>query len=320
MGAGLGMMGHVGWAKESSGGVAVAAATYIEALSEGFVRTQDRLEVTNIGGRLSRPDTYRGANHVAGDLSFAVDPVTFGSFLQAAFGPGTRTDVLSGSFWTHTYKPPTSSAWDDRFAAQPYTFEIFRDVGSSQQYAGCNLNTMNLIAAFNQELRAETNWIGIAESDIAKTSPTFVSDPVDPFGFDTASISIAGAASAIVEGFTIGINNNLEGFGTLRNSRDIYKIRRTDFVTPTIEMTIGFENITDYLRFKNETEVAVVANFFRAGSFGLAIDLPRVIYTAHPTGVSGRGRQTVQIAGEVRYHTGSSAAMEVRLNTNVASF
>ena len=46
--------------------------------------------------------------------------------------------------------------WSRKLAAQPYTFEIFRDVGSSQQYAGCNLNTMNLIAAFNQELRAET--------------------------------------------------------------------------------------------------------------------------------------------------------------------
>lgn len=318
MGAGLGMMGHVGWAKESSGGVAVAAATYIEALSEGFARTQDRLEVTNIGGRLSRPDTYRGANHVAGDLSFAVDPVTFGSFLQAAFGPGSLT--TSGSLYTHSFKPPTDSAWDHRFACQPLTFEIFRDVGSSQQYAGMNLNTMNIMAAFNQELRAETSWIGIAESDIAKTSPTFISDPVDPFGFDTASISIAGAASAIVEGFTIGINNNLEGFGTLRNSRDAYKIRRTDFATPTLEMTIGFEDITDYLRFKNETEVAVVANFFRASSYSMAIDMPRVIYTAHPTGVSGRGRQTVQITGEVRYHTGSAAAMEVRLKTTTSSY
>ena len=320
MGAGLGMMGHVGFAKESSGGVAVAAATYVEALSEGFTRTQEYLDVTNIGGRLSRPDTYRGATMITGAVSMAVDPVTIGAFLQACFGPATRTVVLSGSLWTHAFKPPTDSSWDSRFAAQPYTFEIFRDVGSSQQYAGCNLNQLTISGAFNQALQAETQWLGISETDIAKTSPTFVSDPVDPLGFDTASISIGGAASAIVESFSIGWNNNLEAVGTMRNSREAYKIRRTDFIVPTLNMTIGFEDITDYLRFKNGTEVAVVANFFRAGSFSMAIDLPRVLYTAHLTGIGGRGRQTVEITGEVRYHVGSSAASEVRLTTNVASY
>lgn len=320
MAGGIGAVGHVGFAPESSGGVPAAATMYIEALSENLVMTQERFEYINIAGRISEPDDMVGVRRVAGQIVTAAHPVALGHFLRGAVANPVVTAVETGSLWRHSFKPPTQTAWDDRFALQPWTFEIFRDVGSSQQYAGCNMAKLALSAAPNQDLRITADIIGVSETNIAKTSPSYVTSPAEPFAFDTCSISLGGAATAKVEAFNWTMDNALEGIPTLSGRREISKIRRNNFVQPRFQMTVGFEDISEYLDFRDQTERAIVLNFFRASSFGFALDMPRCVYTAFPMGMQGRGRQTIQIDGKCRHHTGSATSFEARLTTVRSNF
>ncbi len=320
MAGGIGAVGHVGFAPEASGGAAAAATMYVEALSENLALTKERFDYINIAGRISEPDDMVGINRVAGQIVVPAHPVAMGHYLKGALENGSMTVVLSGYLWTTAFRPPSTTQWDSRFALQPWTFEIFRDVGSSQQYAGCNISKLALSAAPNQDLRVTLDIIGVSETDIAKTSPSYVTSPVEPFAFDTCSVQIAGAASAIVEAFTFNLDNALEGIPTLTSRREIYKIRRNNVIMPRFQMTIGFEDITEYIRFKAQSETPIVLNFTRAGSFALTLDMPRCVYTAFPTGASGRGRQTVQIDGKCRHHTGSGTAFEARLTTTRSLF
>lgn len=319
MSAGYGMKGHIGFAFEASGGVPVAVTDYIEALSESLTADLDRFQTINIHGRLSEADDKDGVKRVAGDAVFAAQPDPLGFFLLGTLGVDSVTTVLSGFLHTHEFTPRTSD-WDQRFPQHPFTFEVFRDVGSSQQYTGINMSQIQLNVAPNQDLRATVSMIGFdVDPGIAATTPSFVNSPACELAFDTASLSVAGAANAEYESFTLTFNNNLEGVPTLNNSTVIRKIRRTDMQMVRVSADIGFENITELQNFLSQSEQAIKLSLTRADSFQVIFDIPRVVWTAHPTGIGGRGRQIVTLDGMGRFHTGSNNALKITLTT-VKSF
>ena len=55
------------------------------------------------------------------------------------------------------------------------------------------------------------------------------------------------------------------------------------------------------------------------GSYTLSIIMPRCVITEHPMGMSGRGRQTVELSGMARFHVGSATSADVALVTTVQS-
>src|SRR4051812_3615426 len=135
-GGGLGVLGYIGLGRESSGGVAVPANAYLRSLSEGVSGEFDRYTPFAIIGALAPPDDRAGVMRIAGDVTGPVNPRTHGHVFRNAFGDPVSTPS-AGSF-LHTWKTPTNAqaVWDDRYAVPPYTWEIFRDVGSAQQYDG----------------------------------------------------------------------------------------------------------------------------------------------------------------------------------------
>lgn len=322
MSGGLGMLGFIGLGKEGSGNVAVAASTYFEALSESVSLKRDRIERINLGGRISEPDDYQGASTIEGEISFSVNPSNIGFPLLGILSPASLTEVLSGSLYTHAFAPPTDeqTQWDAYYAGRPFTMEIYRDVGSSQQYAGVNFAGLTLQQAWNQDLRATAQVIATSERDIAKSTPTFATSPTDPFGFDACSVSIAGVAATTIEALTINMMANLEGVGTLHNSRNIKKIRRNNFFQPRFELTAAFEDNTFLNRLRNQSEFAMTVTWSRANSFQLVWHSPRSIITSFPTGVGGRGRQVITMGGMSRYSVGSGLATQLLLTTTVNSF
>ena len=60
------------------------------------------------------------------------------------------------------------------------------------------------------------------------------------------------------------------------------------------------------------------ADFFRANSFSMLVDFPRVIYRAFPLGLSGAGRMTVGFDGVVRYSVSSASMGKIQV-TNTKS-
>ena len=124
----------------------------------------------------------------------------------------------------------------------------------------------------------------------------------------------------MIETLAIEINNNFAGFGALNLSQYIAKIRRTDHQMVTLRGSIDFADMTEYLKFVNQTEQSLTLNFTKANSFGLFISLPRMVYTAYPLGAPGRERLLVNFEGKAFYHPGSGHAIKVALTTTNSSY
>lgn len=314
-----GVRGHIGLGKETTWGVAVAATDYLEALSEGVTETLDRYPTKAIIGALYEPDDMPGLYRVGGPIVAAAHPVSVGHFLNAAFGASSISVVLSGALWTTAFTPASG----DAASANPlpaYTAEIFRDVTSSQRYAGLQCTGLTFEVSPNAPLRVTANWLGKAATNIAKTTPSFPGSPTQPFAFDTASLTLGAGATALLEALTITVDNRLTGVPVLNAATEIAKVRREGAPTVRVSGTMAFESITEYLNFRNQTEQRLMASFVRASSFALVLDCPRVVYTTHPLGLDGEGRPMVRVEGIARYHTTSLYAIEARLTTTKSNF
>lgn len=320
MAGGLGVLGYVGFGPESSGGTAVVPAAYCRALSEGLAADLDRYELFNIVAALSEPDDRAGVLRIAGDVTAPFHPLVHGHWLKGMFGSASvATTGAPAGFWKHTFKTPTASQWDNRFALQPYTFEIFRDVGSAQQYAGCNFNTMELTLSPNGVLQCKAGLIGVSYTNKAATTASY--SAVDVLDFRVASVSIGSAAVADIEAFTFTWGNGLEGIPTLSGRDTVYKIRRSASPTNRAQFTLGFEDITYLETFRQQSETTLQVFLLpTAGSYAVRLDFPRVVYTSFPTGMGGRGRQTVEVSAMCRYSQSFASAFQLDLTTTVGSY
>ena len=309
-----GQSGFIGIGKEAIWGTPVAASDYIEAMSENLTLIIDRFDVKNIVGRLAEPDDMAGAQRYPVDIVFPVHAIGIGHFLRSVFGQTSGSVVLSGFLWQTDFNFATAD-FVAACAVPPYTFEVFRDVTSSHRYGGAVVNALKLSMAPNQDLRCTASIISKTSSIIAKSSASFPGSPVTPFAFDTVSLGIAGAGSSLIQALTIDLDNQLEGALALANTTEISRIRRRGPQLAKLSGTIAFDDMTEYNNFVNQTEQRFTASLFRAQSFQLTLDMPRVVYTAFPLGLSDRGQLLVNFEGKCRYHTGSLTAIKVSLTT-----
>lgn len=312
--AGQGTVGFFGLAKETVWGTAVAATDYMELLSENLAHTIERFPTRNIYGGFYEADDYAGLRRNAGSIVHAAHPVSLGFLLQGVFNTLSQTVIASGALFRNTFVSPKSE-----FAAgvprQPFTLEANRDVVSSHVYTGALINRLTLALAPNQDLRATAEWIAKGQTIIAATTPTFPGSSRDPFTFDTASVQIAGAASARFEAFSMVVDNSLEGIPALNNTNTIAKIRAQGPQMIKISGTLDFADVTEQVDFINQTERSLILSLTRADSFHLHIEAPRFVYTAFPVGIAGRGRITVAFEGMARYLASSLTAVMVQLTT-----
>ena len=316
---GYGMRGHIGFAPETSGGTPVGASGYVEAMSENLSTTLDRFETRNIIGRLSEGDDSAFLERNQGQIMFNGFANPLGFFLAHGTGVRSTSEVLSGFLYSHVFTMATDD-WDSNFAMRPLTFEMFRDVTSSQRYTGANIGGLTLALAPNQGLQVTASLIAKAVSQLTKTTPSYSNSPSQPFAFETASISIGGTATALIEGLTANNTHSQEGIPSLNNSTTIRAIRRSGAQTIRLSGNLAFENITEKEAFRNQTEQRFVMSLTRGQSFQLIQDFPRVVYTTFAPVMAGRDRIVVGFEGTARYHTGSGNAMKITLTNNQSGY
>lgn len=320
-----GMTGAIGLGKETAWGTAAFAVgscqTFVEAMSENVTVAIDRFDTRNIYDNLFEPDDFDGVRRVAGQIVAAAHPINIGYFLNAAFGQTTSVTSIVAALQTHTFAPLTADVASN--APLPsYTFEINRDVTSSQLYAGGQLSKLQLQVGPNQDVRMTSDWLFQASSSsiVKPSTSAYPSSSNTPFAFDTASIQFGGAATSLVEALTFTFDNRLEGIPTLNNSKNIARVRRTGPQQIRLSGVMAFTNATDYNSFLTQTELAVIASFTRAASFQLLLTMPRMIYTAYPITMPGRERLTVQFEGIGRTPVAvGSFGFTAALTTTVAS-
>ena len=112
----------------------------------------------------------------------------------------------------------------------------------------------------------------------------------------------------------------MEGIPALNNSSNIARIRATNPQIIRVSGTLDFIDVAEEQDFINQTERVLRLSLFKSQSFHMLIDVPRFIYTAFPTGMPGRGRQTVAFDGMARYLASSAAAIGVQLTTTKSNY
>ncbi len=314
-----GTLGFVGMGKETTMGTRVAATDYFEILSENLTLGIDRFPVKNAFGGFYEPDDYAGARRSAGEIVMAAHPVTMGVMLKAAMNTISGAAVLSG-FLHRSRFISTKSEFADGVPSQPYSIEVHRDVGSSHSYAGGVCNRIVFGLGGNQEMRLTAAFLAKTAGLIAKTTPTFVTSPLDPFTWDTASLSIGGAATSRVEQLTIEINNNFDGILALNASNEVARFRRRGPQEVRISGVLDFVDVAEYQDFVNQNEQQLRLNLTRANSFNILFDAPRFVYTTFPTAIAGRDRLTVGFNGMARYSTSSGLAIDIGLTTTKSNY
>lgn len=318
---GYGFSGHIGIGRETTWGSGVAATAYCEALSEGLSSIFDRFEYKNIVGTMAESDDMTGANRVMGPIVLASHPQNIGHFLNSFFNGDTIT-VVGSSLFQHVFTQPTNSnsAFSTTCPTVPYTFEIFRDVTSSMQYTGCVVKELSFSIAANQDVRANVGLLGRGTTVIAKTAATFPNSPAKPFKFSQASISIAGVATTLIESLNIKMMNPCDGVPVPNLSDDIAKIVRTSPQTVELSGTLDFQNITEYMNFKNQTEQAFKISMIAPASFQMIFDMPKVVYTSFPVGIPGKDRLTIDFTAKAQYLPSSGTGIRVTLTSNQSYF
>lgn len=313
---GYGFNGFIGLGRETGWGSGVAATDYIEAMSEDLSVTLDRFGYKAMIASLGEPDDATGLFRVAGNIRAAAHPGNLAQLLRGVLHSFNTTSA-TGPLYTHAFVTTSGgSDFDTQVPHQPYTIEVFRDVTSSIRYSGCLIDTLAFDFNTQGAVMVTAGILGRSAAQLTKSTPVFPNSfSAKPFTFDTVSLGLAGAGTILIETLNVQIQNNFEGIGALNQSQYIAKVRRGNHQMVNISGTLDFTNLTEYQNFINQTEQRMTVSVTKTGSAALVLDIPRMVYTAFPTGVAGRERQTVSFNGKGFVHQGSGNAIKVSLTT-----
>lgn len=322
--AGSGAKAHLGFAPEVAWGTPVAAATYIPILSESWATEIEQIKDEGLRGRFADGDQYPGLHSSGGDVVFDVRPVSFGHFLKGVLGPPVSTGVNPA--YSHTFTPRT-----DDFSADcplnPFTLEIFRDLGQAHQYAGSLFNTLRLeFGASQKMLRATASGISKGKPvAIAKTAPVY--ETVEPFRWRHLAFklgdNLAGAATlAYLESFGITITNNVEGTETAAGAAngEIGRVDRSGLRVIDVQATFALTDLVEYNKFLASSDRAMDITFSMDVNTSLQIKLPKVRYEAFPINVGGASRLSVQVTGKAKYSATDTFDVQMILKNNQATY
>lgn len=317
-----GSLSHVGLAKETTFGTAVAATDYVRFASESFDETIEQIKLDTLNGVVDEAPYYEGMHTIKGDLQFDVYPNIVGHILRSAFGAPVTTSLAAGVY-QHVFTP-TQANFANNCALPPYTFEVNRDLGQAFQYAGSVVDDLTFNFGTDKKIMtAQASILAKALALITKTTPSF--DTQDPFTWNQAAITFNGSVNANFSTLEFGVKNSLDAIPTLDSTRNINRILRKDKRTFPTKFTLELQDMTEYNLFKAQNEVALsivlTGSLIATGyNFKFQVDIPKFHFNSFPIGVKGAGVITAQVDGWGEYDPTNLYGMKVTLVNSKASY
>ena len=250
---GTGAFSHVGIGKEAVYGTPVVASDHLQFVSEALTHNIEELVGEYMRGIVDEAPSYEGMHTVNGDVVVEVHPQTIGYLFRMALGAPVTTGAGP---YVHTFTP-VQADFSTLTPLPPYTLEVHRDLEQAWQFASCVANSLKFAWGIDQKImRATMNVLGKDITLIAKTTPTL--EAANPFLWHQGVHKVGGPLVAIntLLGIEIDINNNLEGVSTLNGQKTISRVRRNGYRVISTNFTFDVESLTEYTRFKNQTETA----------------------------------------------------------------
>lgn len=285
-----GLAAQLGVKAETTWGTFVAPDRFYPLMSESLTEEIDRIESEGIitGARVLRSAQWAAGNvDVGGDIQTELYQQGTGALLKAAFGAVSTTGAGP---YTHTFTP--GDLTDDHLSVQVGKPDVAGTVQPFSFY-GMKVTDWELSMEAGGLVTLSTSLIGkqLATSDSLATA-SFGAGAVTPFTFKHASATIAGGA-ANVKKLTIQGSNGLDGDRRFIGSEYRAEPLEAELREYSGTVDLEFESLTQYNRFRNATEVALVATISASASASLTVTM-NVRFDGSTPEVDGRG--IVQLA------------------------
>lgn len=251
-----GVAGQFGYKTETTNGTAETVDTFLPINSESVQHEIQRLESAGIrAGRLTVHTWKAGQKTISGDIETELWNTDVATLFNHMFG--SVSTATNGSLWDYTFTPGD-------LTGQTFTAQVGRpDIGGTVRpftWAGCKVGSWSLsctageIAMLNLSIVAQTETNGDALASASYDSG------LDPFVFTEGNLSIAGSTNNTVKSVDLEGDNGLtERFrlGSATSKEYLENALREYTGTATVD----FEGLTQYDRFLDGDEAALVLEF-----------------------------------------------------------
>ncbi len=319
------MRGNVGWfmaAKQSAKGTPATPAvltTYKNPFSGGNimpVREVDRLSETD--SSRDQGVSYVVTSGVEGSPEFYVRDSSIAAYLFWVLGGIATTGTTN---YVHTITPAN---------ALPYV-TAWKSMGDLlwERYQDCQVGSLSISAEAGQPLTATAGIQGLIPTRLTadpSTAPAIAIEAGSVYNFNDATVTLGGAATALIRSFELTIENNIQR-------------QQTDAVTPydvyvgTREVSIGFdmyfETLDEYNKFHygGAAGTAVSATVFtttaafqfdKGANNQILFTLPSIAYEEFPVEPSAGGDPVIVSVRAVGQRSGSPIVTAVVKNQQIS--
>jgi hypothetical protein len=319
-----GQKSNVGIIFQTSYGTAgsVNSVQYIGCLSESMALNIPPIISENMRGIFDEGDTYVGAKTVSGDIEAEAGAIELGVMLNCILQE--TSTVQSGGIYSHNFKPRASD-WDDYSANRPVSVYRRLDMGAYERFYDCTGTSLEMSIAQGELLKAKVSLVG-GQLSTTSGAPSATYSTNRRFTWDVASFSLGGTGNSTLVNATIKVDDALEAQHTLSTANAPTRIKRTGMRTVGVDLTVKFDDYSEYLEFQNQTERNMTVSFkgpteIQSGYFEkLTVILPAMRYEEFKPNFSGAGQIEVSAKAKAKYYVTSANTMLVTLVNTQASY
>lgn len=280
-----GLAAQLGVKAETTWGTFVAPTRFYPLISESLTEEIDRIESEGIvtGLRVLNSAQWAAGNvDVGGDIQTELYQQGMGALLKACFG---AVSTSGAGPYTHTFTP--GDLTDDHLSVQVGKPD---GAGTVQpfSFSGMKVTDWELSMEAGGLVTLSTSLVGkqLATSESLATA-SFGTGAATPFTFKHASATIAGGA-ANVKKLTISGSNGLDSDRRFIGSEYRAEPLEAELREYSGTVDLEFESLTQMNRFRNATEVALVATISAGASASLTTTM-NVRFDGATPEVDGRG-------------------------------
>lgn len=255
---GTGLDAQIGFVNETTYGTPVTVTRFYEFLSESVKNEIDRYESQGLrsGARVQRSGRWAsGHQRTGGDVEFELGNKSYGLLLEHMFGTVATTTPTNGVLTRdHTFTPGSLDA-------KQLTCQIGRPPisGAVQPftYHGCNIGSWSIEVSNDAIPKLTISLLGEEEDTATALAAASYPSGFEVYTFTQVSLDVAGSSVDVYE-------LNLEGNNTLKDDRyPLGTVKRRKPLEVGLREYTGsfrgeFESLTQYNRFVNGTEAALV--------------------------------------------------------------
>jgi hypothetical protein len=243
-----GLTSQLGLAIETTPGTRVVPNRFLEFDSESLQLSIDRIQRDGMrAGRRMHHGWSPGVYQTGGSLSFDLSSAAVGAVFRAALG---TVNTTGAGPYTHTFTPgPLPSL----------TVQVGRPTAPFD-YLGSYVSQWSLSANPNEHAKMQVDLVGMEEL----TNQTLATASYAQGAFFTfvhGALTIAGGEKP-VDSISLSCDNSLSLYHQIKSTSagrpSIFEDGRRMY---TGTVTTDFENLTDYNRYVNATEAALVLSF-----------------------------------------------------------